>query len=296
MKTSTRAKFSLGKLQTPLAAASAVAGVVAGVLVNLLTSHWLWGTACGLLAVTAFLAAAAAVQAHQERSSAHAAAAVVNSPTSGMPYTSFIWTGDSYGSGSVNNSTLTAGGKIKLRFKTHYGDRHTNIRIGGFSLIAFMAIAIAVAGTVPMYRNPFTGSLESPAELAAEGGHSSPAAAVKGFLGDTFTNNWTGACGYEPPGEQDCSAGTPRTGNLSVGSAIVEGTRALVPLSGRICEGECANIHTTGLPQGTDFGTAYADAWDPPDSSTFLVPCVEVKNKWYVHALTPGSVFDAGTG
>lgn len=277
-----------GKLPGSLAAASAIAGVAAGVLSNLLTSHPKWATFCGLLVACAFLALTAGLNARREGNGARPPA--VNSPADGLPYTSFIYTDNSYSNGPSVRNLAFAGRDINYRTKIKivYQNGQATLRKISSSLLialALIALAVAVGGTY-MYKNP---ALEDPAALAAEAGHGSPVAAVEGFFGNSLQNNWTQACSYEPPSEQDtCSAGEPETGRLAVGIAIIEGTRALVPISGRLCRfGECRNFQGSGLPSGTTFQTAYADALNPPDSSWNLLRCQEVDNKWYLDGLNP---------
>jgi len=294
MTAATSAKRLLARYRGPLAAVSAIAGVAVGVLGNLVTNHWLWGTFCGLLVLTAFVAATEALKAWREDDRERSLA--VNSPASSLPYTAFSYTGasHSFGHNTSVGTVQVAGGNIDDHRKTVFRNNTTTIKVGGFWLVALVALIVAISGTLHMRANPGGSAPQNAAALAAEGGHSSPAAAVKGFFGNAFQNNWTDACGYEPPSEQascdyGASAGNPpEFGTLAVGSALIEGTRALVPVSGRVCRsGECADFHGSGLPQGSTFDIAFADALDPPDSSANLVPCQEVGNKWYVDGVNP---------
>jgi hypothetical protein len=252
---------------------SATAGIVAGILGGWLTGHWLWGPFCGLLALIAFVAAAEALKARREADGK--GELVANSPALGGPYTSFNYTGDTYRYGnnaSVGNFTI-AGGNIDDH------RRVTTIKVGGLSLVAVLALAGVAGGTVYLARNPGTG-----------GSHSSPAAAVEGFFGDALLNNWAGACSYQLPSEQStCNFGvsmetTPQeTGSIAAGNAIVDGTLALVPITGRLCNyGQCRTLSGNGLPPGATFQSAYAQAMNSANTTANLVPCEEVDNEWYI--------------
>jgi hypothetical protein len=172
-------------------------------------------------------------------------------------------------------------------------DHRKTFKFGGFSLIALLALTVAAGGTFYIAQNPGNGAPQSPSALAAEGGHSSPSAAVSGFFGNAFLNNWTKACSYEPPSEQStCKAdsiGTPpESGSLAIGKAIVEGRDALVPITGRACRyGACRTFQGNGLPASATFRTVYTEALNPPDSSWNLAPCQEVGNKWYMNGSNP---------
>jgi hypothetical protein len=277
MEASSKVGDLAAKFRGSLAATSTTAGIVAGILGAWLTGHWLWGPFCGLLALIAYVAVAEALKARHEADGKSALAA--NSPALGGAYTSFSYTGDTHRYGnnaSVGNITI-AGGNIDDH------RRVTTIKVGGLSLVALLALAGVAAGTIYLARSP---------GIAAEGGHNSPEAAVRGFFGDALLNNWRGACGYQLPSEQGtCNVGVSmgtapqETGSVVAGNAIVDGTLALVPITGRLCNnGQCRTFSGNGLPSGATFQSAYAQAMNSANTTANLVPCEEVDNEWYIAA------------
>lgn len=225
MQASTKIRKLTSRYRGSLAAASAIGAIVAGIIGGWLTNHWLWGVFCLLLILLVFVAAAEALKTHREEIDSNQL--VINSPTLAGPYTSLNYTGNSYhlGRRASVGKIMLAGGNIE------YHGHTINIKIGTFLGIILLALIGAIGGTFYMTRNPGSGALQNPATLAAEGGHESPSAAVRGFFGNAFQNKWAKACSYEPPAEQKaCTAGSiatmPEDGSFSVGNAIVRGTRA----------------------------------------------------------------------
>jgi hypothetical protein len=156
--------------------------------------------------------------------------------------------------------------------------------------VALLALGGAAGGTFAKLPNPGgaadTGSPQAPAILAAQGGHESPQAAVKGFIGDSLQSKWAGMCSYEIPSEQSgCNSTMPseQTGYMAVGNAITEGGQALVPTSGTVCKyNACTTIEGNGIPAGTPFQAAYLQATNRTSQLANFVACKEVDGKWYV--------------
>jgi MFS family permease len=288
MEAPNTAKSLIGKFRGSLSAASATAGIVAGILGGWLTGHWLWAPFCFLLVLIIFVAVAEAIKARRETGGKGGLAA--NSPGLGGLYTSFSYTGETnrYGdNASVGNVTI--GGRIDDRRKTVHRNSTIIIKPGGLWLIAALALVVVAGGTVYMARDPGSAVVPTPATLAAEGGHSSPRAAVMGFFGNAILNNWANACGYLPPSEQGaCGPSPTETGSIAVGNAIVDDTLALVPVTGELCRyGKCATFRGNGLLAGETFQNAYTAAMDPTNTAGDLVPCEKVGNEWYVNGSSP---------
>jgi hypothetical protein len=167
---------------------------------------------------------------------------------------------------------------------TVYRNHTTTIKIGGLALVALLALVGAAGGTVYIARQPDSTGAGTSASLAAEGGHSSPESAVRGFFGDAFLNNWPGACSYWLPSEQSmCNFGVSmgtapqETGSVVTENAFFDGMLALVPITGRACKyGECRTFTGKGLPPDTSFQSAYAQAMNPAITTANLAPCEEV--------------------
>jgi MFS family permease len=270
------------RFRGPLAAASAVAGIIAGILGAWLTGHWQWGIFCFLLVLIAFVAAAEAYKAARETKESGALA--VNSPAHSGSYVAFNYTDDHSNRGNVSTGIQIAGGNIKTRQSIKNSSRTTTIKLGGLWLVALLALGGAVGGTFA--KLPNSGSPQAPSVLAAEGGHGSPQAAVKGFIGNALQNNWAGACNYEiPSGQSACSSDAPaqQSGYLAVGDGIISGQQALVPVSGTVCKyGDCETVSGNGIPAGTSFQAAYLQATNLVNQVPNLVACEEVGGKWYV--------------
>lgn len=288
MEAPNTAKNLTARFRGSLSAASATAGIAAAILGAWLTGHWLWAPFCFLLVLIAFVAAAEAIKARQEAGGEDELMA--NSPELGGPYVSFNYTGETnrYGdNASVGNVAI--GRRIDDHRKTIHRTSTTIIKPGGLWLIAVLALVALVGGTAHMARDPGSTAVPTPAALAAQGGHSSPRAAVMGFFGNALLNNWASACSYLPPSEQGtCGSSPTETGSMAVGNAIVDHTLALVPVTGKLCRyGQCATFHGNGLPTGETFQNAYTAAMDPTNTAGDLVPCQKVGREWYVNGSSP---------
>ena len=276
-----------GKFRGSLSATSAIAGIAAAILGGWLTGHWLWAPFCLLLVLIAFIAVAEAIKARRETDGKDEI--VANSPGFGGPYISFSHDEiNRYGdNASVGNVTI--GGRIDDHRKTIHRNSTTIIKPGGLWLIAVLALVVFAGGTAYMARDHGSTAMPTPATLAAEGGHSSPRAAVMGFFGNALLNNWASACGYIPPSRQGtCGSSPTETGSIAVGNAIVDDTLALVPVTGELCRyGECSTFHGDGLQAGETFQNAYTAAIDTTNTAGDFVPCEKVGNEWYVNGSSP---------
>jgi hypothetical protein len=129
-------------------------------------------------------------------------------------------------------------------------------------------------------------------------GHATPKAAVAGYLSG-LAGGGSGLCSYVDPSDQaDCASElaqvhTGITGSYAIGNDVVQGTEALVTLTGSVCisfsaasteTSSCAHNSnsSTGLPTSSGaFEQAYATAQQGnADSST--IPCIEIDGSWYV--------------
>jgi hypothetical protein len=254
-----------------LAATSAVAGILAGVLGAWLTGHWVWGTACGFLVLLGVVAAAEALKTRHDNAT---------------PPVSVSLSGNT----SVNDALIAGRDINQIRTtSTIEQNRTTNFRAGGITaIVAILALGSAAGGTIYISQQPRGGAIESPQNLAEEGGHNSPTAAAKGFFGDVLLGDMPGACSYMLPDEQGtCNLLAPSGAQESLagskvgtGNAVVNGTLALVPMIGKLCAaGKCISNSNNGLPRGMSFQAAFQQAMRTTGN---LVPCEEVGGLWYV--------------
>jgi len=137
-------------------------------------------------------------------------------------------------------------------------------------------------------------------------GNGSPEAAVDGLFSSTLAGNQTTGCQYlEPSSQQICedaaASEPPSSGTFSISGQVIEGTEALVSVTGSLCQSgyPCGTNSdpSFGMPPGAgSFADAYDAASAAVDSSeTFVlspVPCIEISGKWYINE----SFGNAGTG
>ena len=161
------------------------------------------------------------------------------------------------------------------------------MRKGGFVLVILMLAVTAgcSSGTATVSGNG--GGSVSP-------GHSSPKAAVEGFITDLESDNGgTAWCSYlYAPDRSFCQEGITVTGTFALGNQFIDGTSALVAITGDLCAhadlGSTTSIACNknsdpnkGLPKSANtFSEAYAAA--SVSFGTVTAPCHEVKGIWYL--------------
>jgi hypothetical protein len=152
-------------------------------------------------------------------------------------------------------------------------------------------------------------SCSSGGGIGASPGHDSPKAATAGYLAGLAGNNAT-ICSYVEPSEQsDCSADTSQvhfkvTGSYAIANEVVQGSEALVALTGHVCivisetttTQECHQNSdpNSGLPTSAGaFADAYQNSLNSSTSNTQA--CIEVDGSWYVNLDFGGSGSTATT-
>ena len=140
-------------------------------------------------------------------------------------------------------------------------------------------------------------SCSSGGGIGASPGHDSPKAATAGYLAGLAGNNAT-ICSYVDPSEQsDCSTDTSQvhfkvTGSYAIANDIVQGSQALVVLTGNVCIIISETTSTTECHQNSDpnsglptsaggFAAAYQNSLNSSTSNTQA--CIEVDGSWYVN-------------
>jgi hypothetical protein len=258
--------------KSSLAATSALAGILAGVLGAWLTGDWLWGAACGFLVLLGGFAGAEALKVRREGASP---AAVRNL------------------SGNASMGDALVGGRDMHHSRT----ARFHLAGGAAAIIAIVALGSAAVGTIYMSLQPGGISMEPLQNLTSQGNHNSPDGAVKGLFGDSVADDGPGLCSYLLPDEQGTcntaisqnTAAEPSAAGdkIGFGNSIVSGTLALVPVVGKFCEsGNCESASGTGLPSGMSFQTAFQQAMSPNEddgnNGYLLMPCEEIDGLWYV--------------
>jgi hypothetical protein len=134
----------------------------------------------------------------------------------------------------------------------------------------------------------------SAAAGSAAAGSATPREAVAGFVQTELAGHWKQLCSYLPPGMRSaCISGSTSisgkpTGKLTVGSAVVSGQRAMVPVTGHIClpgRSDClGNTNPeAGLPTGSETFTQAYDKAVAAGGGFSPVPCIKVNGRWYVN-------------
>ena len=127
-----------------------------------------------------------------------------------------------------------------------------------------------------------------------------PEAAVTGLLSDLIAGNYSGSCAFmQPSAQSTCSqgaaSGPPQTtisGTFSIAGEVVQGTVALVSITGNLCSQQqgggsnctalsdpSAGMPSASLPFEEAFSEAYSNNSSTPSSP---IPCVQVNGAWYV--------------
>lgn len=129
-------------------------------------------------------------------------------------------------------------------------------------------------------------------------GFSTPQDAVDGMYQDALAGDYSAACSYLVPAEQSqCLSGLSvlgsqpaSTGNFTIRTAAIQGSEALVSVTGNMCAPLSPCVGNTnpslGMPASpAQFQSSYQAAVATFTSSTVTfspVPCTQIGGKWYV--------------
>jgi hypothetical protein len=136
----------------------------------------------------------------------------------------------------------------------------------------------------------------SPAQAASvTPGFGTPQDAVDGFYQAELAGNWDAACSYLDPSAQSlCLSATSgqaaATGSFTVRDAVIQGSDALVSVTGDICAPStpCAANANPSLAMpasAAQFQSSYQAAVASSTSSAVTIspmPCTQIGGKWYV--------------
>ena len=141
-------------------------------------------------------------------------------------------------------------------------------------------------------------------------GASSPSQAASADVNALLSGDLASACAYVPPSVQaHCRSGLRSvtginaTGNATIVKQVVQGEKALVALTGRVClkAGNTGSTcisnadPSTGMPGGSvSFQSAFSAALTNFNSSNGSasgpfspIPCIEIDGRWYVDSSGP---------
>jgi hypothetical protein len=125
-------------------------------------------------------------------------------------------------------------------------------------------------------------------------GHGSPAAVVAGVYQSELSGDWsvtTGVCSYVQPDAQAICAANPQgraTGNYQIHATVIQGTEALVEVTGTISAPGSPTVSnsdpTSGMPTSqADFATVYNSLVSSPATIMSPAPCVEINGQWHAN-------------
>ena len=153
-------------------------------------------------------------------------------------------------------------------------------------------IETAMALATSQYNAAMSESLRQPPNNTAPG-FGSPQSALAGLLAGILSSRPTNACKYVLPYQRESCfytiTGFTFSAHVAIHRVITEGTRALIELTGTVCElgVECVSNGqpNAGMPNaGTQFENAYSAAVYAV-SSLSPVPCREIDGRWYLDAV-----------
>lgn len=153
----------------------------------------------------------------------------------------------------------------------------------------------ASARSVTSAPGPALTTQSSGAALGVTPGFGTPEDAVDGIYSATLAGNYTAACSYlDPPEQSQClsglsvlGTGPAATGNFTIHTVMIQGSEALVSVTGNICAPStpcAANTNPSlGMPASPAQFQAIYQA-DVASNTPVLspVPCTQIGGQWYV--------------
>lgn len=276
------------------AAISAVCVILAGVLGGWLTVHWRSGVAFAFLIMIAIVAGS--LVSRGVIAAISDVCAILASILGGRVTEHWQW--------GVATCAFLIIIVIVAAFefrKTIGRTTSASVSVAGTVLAVLASLASAGGTLYYVHHMPEIISPEPAAVLAAAGGHDSPSAAVSGFIGDTLLAAYTGMCSYYLPTQQHLCLqhephGRAESGRAAIGEVIVNGTRAVVAVVGRICvltattqsRTSCLYNSSPYIGQGQD--TTFTHAFNTATMASYrgmMWSCEEVRGAWYVAFTKP---------
>lgn len=162
----------------------------------------------------------------------------------------------------------------------------------------------APASSAPSWASALGSGVTVVAPASPAPGNDSPGAVMAGFVESLHSQKFTQLCAYVPPSTQSkcksifSSASTgmiasqmPTFDNFKIGYVAIDGTKALVGETGKVCakgKTECdsntdpAAIFSSGKPFSALWTESVSETNSSSDSSKYsLSPCREIGGKWY---------------
>lgn len=184
-------------------------------------------------------------------------------------------------------------------------------RARGMAKAALAACALAGLAAVAGCASPGAGqpswaaSLGSGVTVVAPGtaspGNDSPDGVMIGVITAITSGHLTDFCKYEQPALQsDCNAGMsqvtpakvrdqlPTFTNVQLAYTAIDGDKALIGLTGRICakgKTQCFSNHDPAakFKSGKPFSELWTEAVKAPASVYSLSPAIKIDGKWYAY-------------
>jgi hypothetical protein len=140
--------------------------------------------------------------------------------------------------------------------------------------------------------NPSSNSSSSSSAGSVAPGHGSPAAVVAGLYQSELAGNWSttdGVCSYlQPDAQAVCQAyaGGTATGTYHIHATVIQGTQALVEVTGTISAPGSPTVSNSdpasGMPNSqADFQTVFTSLTSSSATIMSPAPCIEVGGQWY---------------
>jgi ABC-type transport system substrate-binding protein len=152
--------------------------------------------------------------------------------------------------------------------------------------------------SLPSWASALGSSVTVTAPQTVSPGNGTPGAVVTGLIRAFNSGKFSQSCGYdEPKGQAQCKAEAaeitasdiPTIKNFALGYVAVDGSQAVVGITGTICEPTSGSKCSTNTDAAAVFSSTktFSDLWKNSlkDTSSYsLTPCVKVGGKWYIYS------------
>jgi hypothetical protein len=179
--------------------------------------------------------------------------------------------------------------------------RRSRAALAGCALAGLAAVAgCSSGGGQPSWESKLGSgvTVESPGSVAP--GNGSPQAVMSGVISALTGGHLTDFCKYEQPSEQsDCNSTMsqvtpseaasqlPTFKNVQVAYAAIDGTKALIGITGTICDPTAKpkcftnNDPAAIFDSGKSFSTLWTESESAASNAYSLSPAIEVNGNWY---------------
>jgi hypothetical protein len=176
--------------------------------------------------------------------------------------------------------------------------------LGAFALTAVLAATGCSSGgsSQPSWAKSLGSAVAIIPPGSASPGNASPPGVMAGVVKSLTTGPIADFCKYEQPSEQSACHSTfgqvtkaevagqvPTFKNFAVGYTAIDGTKALIDITGTICvPNQKPSCYTNKDPaalldSGKPFATLWSQAIAAPANVYSLSPAIEVNGRWYAY-------------